>query len=75
MGSLLVICQVRANSIDHYHHESSIIHICPIGAANESIIFVAYERAIHINGEVWFVKAGHCFNSMDTNRRGVGVRD
>jgi hypothetical protein len=64
MGSLLVICQVRTESVDHYHNESSIIHIRPIGTANKFIIRISYKRAVHVNTEVWFVKAGHCLLSL-----------
>jgi hypothetical protein len=48
MGSLLVVRQVRADAIDHYHDESAIIHIEPIRAADELILAVPNEWTVQI---------------------------
>ena len=45
--------------MDHHHNESAIIHIEPVGAANEFIGAVSYEGAINILAQVWLVKSGH----------------
>jgi hypothetical protein len=48
MSSLLVVRQVRTNTVDHYHDESAIIHIVPIRTANELVFAVPDERTVKI---------------------------
>ena len=49
MGSLLVVRQVRTDTVDHHQDESAIIHIEPIRTADEFIFAVPNE---------WIVKIG-----------------
>ena len=44
------------NPLDHYRYECAIIHIQPVGAANELIRSIAYKWTINIDGKVWFVE-------------------
>jgi len=60
VSTLLIICQVRANSIDHDGHQSAIRHIEPVRAANEFASVVTDEWAIEFGGEVRFVETGQC---------------
>jgi hypothetical protein len=48
MGSLLVVRQVRTDTVDHHHDESAIIHIEPIRAADEFIFAVPNEWTVKI---------------------------
>jgi hypothetical protein len=34
MRSLFIVCQMRTNSIRHYHNEAAIIHVQPIAFYN-----------------------------------------
>ena len=51
MRSFLVIGQVRTDAVDHHHNERAIIHVQPVGAADELIGTVPHEGAIRIAGE------------------------
>ena len=59
MRSFLVIRQVSANAVDHHDNKCAIIHVQPVGAANEFIGAVSDEWAINIVAQVWLVKNGH----------------
>lgn len=59
MGSFLIIGQVFADAIDHHHHQGAIIHVQPIGAADELIVAISCKRAVNISAQVWLVKSCH----------------
>jgi hypothetical protein len=59
MRSLFVVCQVRADPIDHHHNEGAVIHVQPVASSNEFIRSVSCERDIGVGTKIWFVKAGH----------------
>jgi hypothetical protein len=69
MRPFFLIRQVCADSLDHHHYESSVIHIQPVGAADEFIIAVSYERflenlsfyerTVNILAQVWLVKSSY----------------
>jgi hypothetical protein len=46
VSPLLIIRQVRANTVDHHHNERTIVHIHPVRATNEFIRCIADEGAI-----------------------------
>ena len=48
-----------ANAVDHHHDERAIIHIQPVGAADELIGAVSYEWAVDVLAQVWLVKSCH----------------
>ncbi len=59
MRPLFLIRQVRANPVCHDHHESAVIHVQPVGTADELIVAVSYEWAVDILAKVGLVKSGH----------------
>jgi hypothetical protein len=59
MRSLLVVCQVRADPIDHHHHQGAISNIQPIASSNKLAGSISCKRATSVSAKVWFVKAGH----------------
>jgi len=59
MRSFLVIRQVFAYAVDHHHNESAVIHIQPVGTADELIGDVAYEWTVNIFAKVGLVKPRH----------------
>ncbi len=59
MRYFLVIRQVVADAVDHHDYESAIIHIEPVGAANELIGTVSNEWAVDILAQVGLVKPRH----------------
>ncbi len=48
MRSFFLVRQVRANPISHDHNESAIIHIQPVGTADEFIVTISYEWTVDI---------------------------
>lgn len=56
---LFVVREVCADAVDHHHHEGAVIHIQPVGAANEFICAVSYKGAVDILAQVWLVKSRH----------------
>jgi hypothetical protein len=64
MRPFLVVCEIGADSIDHHHHEGTIIHIHPIRTANEFVVAVAHKRAVNINAKVRLIKARHRVRSL-----------
>ena len=59
------------NPVDHYHYECAIIHIQPVGAANELIRSIAYKCTINIDSKVWFVETVHkCSKSLSQALKG-----
>ena len=59
--SFFVIRQICSDPVGHHHNERAIIHVQPVGAADELIGAVSYEGAIRSAGEIGFVKACHDF--------------
>jgi hypothetical protein len=59
MRSLFVVCQMRSNSIRHYHYEAPIIHVQPIASTNKLVLGVPREWAIGFRAKIGFVKSGH----------------
>jgi hypothetical protein len=59
MGSFFVVGQVCANTVDHHHDESAIIHVQPVRAADQLISALSYKRTINIIAQVWLVKSFH----------------
>jgi len=59
MSSFLIIRQVGTNPLGHHHNEGAVIHVQPVGAANELIVAVSYEWAVNVLAQVWLVKSGH----------------
>jgi hypothetical protein len=59
MRSLLVVCQVRADPIDHHQYQGAISHIQPIAPSNKFAGSISCKRAIRVSAKIWFVKAGH----------------
>src|SRR5271166_566548 len=59
MGALLVVRQVGAKAFDHHHDKRAIIHVEPIGPANELIFAVANERAVEIGREIGLIVTRH----------------
>jgi hypothetical protein len=57
--SLLVVCQVRADPIDHHHYEGAISHIEPVAPSNKLARSISCKWAIGVSAKFWFVKAGH----------------
>jgi hypothetical protein len=57
MRSLLVVCQMRADPIDHYQYQCAISHIQPIAPSDKLAGSVSCKRAIGVGTKVWFVKA------------------
>jgi hypothetical protein len=48
MRPFFLVRQVCANPVGHDYHESAIIHIKPVGTADEFVVAVSYEWAIDI---------------------------
>ena len=69
MCPFFIVREVRADTVGHYRDESAIVHIEPIGAANELIGAVSNERAIEIAAQVWLVKSIHCIYALPVTRR------
>jgi len=61
MRSFLVIRQVFANAVDHHHNETAVIHIQPVGTADELIGAVSGEGTVNIFAKVWLVKPCYDF--------------
>jgi hypothetical protein len=59
MRSLLVVCQMRADPIDHHRYQSAITHVQPKPSSNELVGSVSRERTIGVGANVWFIKARH----------------
>jgi len=59
MRPFFLVRQVRANAVSHDHNESAIIHIQPVGTADELIVTVSYEWTVDILAQVWLVKSSH----------------
>ncbi len=59
MRPFFFIRQIFASAVDHHHNESTIIHIEPVGAADELIGAVLDKWAVNILAQVWLVKARH----------------
>ena len=59
MRPFFVIRQVFANAVDHHHNESAVIHIEPVGTADELIGAVSGEGAVNILAQVGLVKPRH----------------
>jgi hypothetical protein len=47
-ASFFLVRQVRADPVGHDHNERAIIHIQPVGTADELIIPISYEWAVDI---------------------------
>ena len=56
MRSFLIIRQVFANAVDHHQNECAVIHIQPVGTADELIGAVSSEGTVNIFAKVWLVK-------------------
>ncbi len=56
MRPFFVIRQIFANAVDHHHDESAIIHVQPIGAADDLIGAVSGEGTVNIFAKVGLVK-------------------
>jgi len=48
MGALLVVRQVGAKAFDHHHDKRAIIHVEPIGPADQPVFAVANEWTVKI---------------------------
>ena len=59
MRPFFVIRQVFANAVDHHHNERAVIHIQPVGTADELIGAVSREWAVNIVAKVGLVKPRH----------------
>jgi hypothetical protein len=59
MCPFLVIRQVRANALRHHYNEGSIIHIKPVGTADELIGAVPYEWTVYVLAQVRLVEFSH----------------
>jgi hypothetical protein len=57
MCPFLVIRQVRANALGHHHDESTIIHIKPVGTADELIRAVPYEWTVCVLAQIRLVES------------------
>jgi len=56
----LVVCQHCTNPLCHNHHKSSVVHIEPIGTADQFVGSIPHKGAIWVRHKIWFVKsAGH----------------
>ena len=54
-----------------HHYECAIIHIQPVGAANELIRSIAYKWTVNIDRQVWFVETIHkCSKSLSQALKG-----
>jgi hypothetical protein len=59
MRSLLVVCQMCADPVDHYHHQGAISHIQPVAPSDKLAGRISCKRAIGGRAKIRFVKAGH----------------
>ena len=59
MRPFFVIRQIFANAVDHHHNECAIIHIQPVGTADELIGAVSGEGTVNIFAKVGLVKPRH----------------
>jgi hypothetical protein len=59
MCPFLVIRQVRAYALGHHHDESTIIHIKPVGTADELIRAVPYEWTVYVLAQIRLVESSH----------------
>jgi hypothetical protein len=46
--TLLIVRQIRANALGHYHHKRSVIHVEPIGAADKPIFSISHEWTVRV---------------------------
>ena len=78
MCPFLVIRQVRANALGHHHDESTIIHIKPVGTADELIRAVPYEWTVYVLAQIRLIESSHdylaiAFGVIRAAARGTGA--
>src|SRR5215831_15806003 len=56
MGALLVIGQIGADALCHHRDERAIVHVEPIGPADEPVIAIANERVVEIDCQVGLIE-------------------
>jgi hypothetical protein len=59
MRSLLIVGQMRPDTLRHHQDETAIIHVQPITARNKLIVGVAREWAIGFGAKIGLIEAGH----------------
>jgi hypothetical protein len=71
--ALFVVGEVRPYPLGHRQHETAIVHIQPLVAANELVVGVAGKRAVGFAAEVRLMKARHVSPGLRRGRRGFDV--
>jgi hypothetical protein len=57
--SLLIVGQMRPDTLRHHQDETAIIHVQPVAATDQLVVSVARERAIGLAAKVRLIEAAH----------------